>query len=70
MTKPDERPWLVIIPEIQTALLIALLRREGGSINLLLAELQGTADVTWELEATQNADGPGQHLVRLRERRS
>ncbi|SDU16669.1 hypothetical protein [Jiangella alkaliphila] len=68
MTKPDERRWLVITPEIQSALLIALLRRAGGAVSLPIAEILETADVTWEVEATQDLEAPDHLLIRLRER--
>ena len=67
MTKPDERRWLVLTPELQAALLIALLRRAGESVTLPVAEVLDTADITWAIEATQDLDAPDQLHVRLRE---
>ena len=66
MTKPDERRWLILTPEVQAALLIALLRRAGGSVTLPVAEVLETADITWAIEATQDIDTADHLLVRLR----
>lgn len=68
MTNPGKRRWLQITPDVQAALLIALLRRAGGSITMPLAELQATADITWELEATQSPVAADHLVIRLRER--
>jgi hypothetical protein len=67
MIKPDERRWLIITPEIQVALLVALIRRAGGTVSVGVSEVLATADITWAIEATQDLDAPDQLLVRLRD---
>jgi hypothetical protein len=65
MTTPDERRWLIITPEIQAALLIALLRRAGGTVTLPVAEVLETAGVTWQIEAARDQRAPTAHSSTL-----
>ncbi|SDU78891.1 hypothetical protein [Jiangella alkaliphila] len=62
----EHRPWLVITPVVERAILVALVQRHGGTVTLSTDELSATTDVTWALEGFRSPENPGQVHVRLR----
>lgn len=62
----DSQEWLLITPEIQTALLIALLRRADGPLRIRIDELTAVAGVNWAVEAVREPGARDVVSVRLR----
>lgn len=61
-----DAPWLMIDPTVERALLVALLRRQGGFLKLQVDELMQTSDITWGLEGFRSPDEPDVVHFRLR----
>jgi hypothetical protein len=62
----DSAPWLIMDSTIERAILIALIRRNGGQLTIGVDELRAATDVTWSLEGFRSSEDPGKVRLRLR----
>lgn len=61
-----QKPWLVIDPMVERAILIALLCREGGQLTMTMDEILAATDTTWTLEGFRSPEDPDTVRLRLR----